>query len=168
MSFMDSVRSFGNRITGNAPPPEPATLPQQLLRQIDEATTLTWRQRAIGFGICFGLGIVFSFLSLMFLTTLALTSFAVLYSIGSILSLASTMFLMGPKKQCQNMFDSGRWIATVVYLGAIAATLAVAFTIGNFILVIVFLIIQFLAMIWYCITYIPGGQGFLKSLIFRS
>jgi hypothetical protein len=31
--------------------------------------------------------------------------------------------------QCQNMFDSGRWIATVVYLGAIAATLAVAFTV---------------------------------------
>jgi len=50
---------------GLAPPPEPElpqTLPQQLLQQIDEATTLTWRQRAIGFGCSFGGGLLLAFM----------------------------------------------------------------------------------------------------------
>jgi hypothetical protein len=59
--FMDRVKAFGVKITGSAPP-EPETLPQQLLRTVDEATTLTWRQRAIGFGITFGVGVLLSFL----------------------------------------------------------------------------------------------------------
>lgn len=50
---------------GIAPPPEPElprTLPQQLLQQIDEATTLTWQQRAIGFGCSFGGGLLLAFM----------------------------------------------------------------------------------------------------------
>ena len=70
------------------------------------------------------------------------------------------MFLMGPAKQCKNMFDQGRIYATLTYLGAIAATLAVAFTlsgVAGFALVIVFLVIQFVAFAYYAMTYIPGG-----------
>eukprot|EP00878_Enallax_costatus_P002238 GHUV01002411.1.p3 GENE.GHUV01002411.1~~GHUV01002411.1.p3 ORF type:complete len:166 (+),score=19.62 GHUV01002411.1:343-840(+) len=163
-SFMDRMKN----LVGAGPPPEPETLPQQLLRQVDEATTLSWRQRAIGFGITFGLGLLFSFMSIISLSTLSLTSFAVLYSIGSVLSMGSTMFLMGPVKQCKNMVQPHRALATIVYLLSIAATLAVAFTIGNVILVIILLIIQFLAMIWYCVTYVPGGQEFLRRMIFRG
>ena len=40
--------------------------------------------------------------------------------------------------------------------------------IGSAILVIFLLIIQFMAMVWYCITYVPGGQEFLKKMVFRS
>ncbi|KAF8073233.1 ACX4 [Scenedesmus sp. PABB004] len=162
--FMDRVKA----LVGAGPPPEPETLPQQLLRTVDEATTLTWKQRAIGFGITFGLGLLFSFLvrssgtarrsSLMFLWTLQMTKFAVLYSFGSVLSMGSTMFLVGPTKQCKNMVQPHRALATVVYLASIAATLAVAFTIGSAILVIFLLIIQFMAMVWYCVTYIPAGM----------
>lgn len=86
-SFMDRMKN----LVGAGPPPEPETLPQQLLRQVDEATTLSWRQvsnhiiavsisavsasdsvhalgilcllqRAIGFGITFGVGLLFSFM----------------------------------------------------------------------------------------------------------
>ena len=39
-SFMDRMKN----LVGAGPPPEPETLPQQLLRQVDEATTLSWRQ----------------------------------------------------------------------------------------------------------------------------
>lgn len=42
-SFGDKIKAFGKKITGQAEP-EPETLPQQLLRQVDEATTLTWKQ----------------------------------------------------------------------------------------------------------------------------
>ena len=46
-------------VTGREP--EPQSLPQQLIRSVDEASTLSWRQRAIGFGVCFALGIFLSF-----------------------------------------------------------------------------------------------------------
>lgn len=42
-SFGEKLKAFGQKITGTAEP-EPETLPQQLLRQVDEATTLTWKQ----------------------------------------------------------------------------------------------------------------------------
>jgi hypothetical protein len=45
-SFGDKIKAFGKKITGQAEP-EPETLPQQLLRQVDEATTLTWKQVSI-------------------------------------------------------------------------------------------------------------------------
>jgi hypothetical protein len=42
-SFGEKIKAFGQKITGQQPP-EPQTLPQTLLRQVDEATTLTWKQ----------------------------------------------------------------------------------------------------------------------------
>lgn len=53
--------------------------------------------------------------------------------------------------QMKSMMESGRWIATIIYLLAIAGTLAVAFSVGGLlgvILVIILLIIQLAAMIW--------------------
>lgn len=102
------------------------------------------------------------------LWTFQLTSFAVLYTFGSALSLASTAFLMGPCRQLRSMLQSGRWIATTAYLLSMAGTLAVAFTVGGVlgvVLVIALLIVQLLAMVWYCATYVPGGQAFLSRLI---
>lgn len=151
---------------GAEPPPEERTLPQQLLRTVDEATTLTWRQRIIGFCSCLAIGVFLTFLSMMFL--FAPVRFAILYSFGNVCSIASTMFLMGPCKQCKKMMEQGRIIATAVYLGAIIITLVVAFKTGSVILVLVCLFIQFIALCWYCITWIPGGQAFLKGMIFRS
>ena len=58
--------------------------------------------------------------------------FAICYSLGSITSICSTMFLMGPVNQVKRMFDSHRIIATVVFLAAIAGTLAVAFKASRF------------------------------------
>jgi hypothetical protein len=39
----DKMKAFGVKM-GVVQPPEPETLPQQLLRQVDEATTLSWKQ----------------------------------------------------------------------------------------------------------------------------
>jgi hypothetical protein len=75
---------------------------------------------------------------------------------------------MGPLKQLRSMLASGRWIATLVYVVSIAATLAVAFTvhgIAGVALVLVLLVVQLLAFVWYAATYIPGGQAFLGRLV---
>ncbi|GLI61304.1 hypothetical protein VaNZ11_003658 [Volvox africanus] len=139
-----------------------------LIGQIDEAMTLSWKNRLIGFGCCFAFGCLLTIISIPMLWTMQITKFAILYSVGSVVSVMSTLFLMGPVKQCQRMLEEKRILATIVYIAAIAATLAVAFTTRNAILCLIMLVIQILALVWYCITWIPGGQAALKSIIFRG
>ena len=37
-----------------------------------------------------------------------IVKFAVIYTLGIIVSIASSMFLWGPKRQCKSMFDKKR------------------------------------------------------------
>ena len=53
-------------------------------------------------------------------------TFAILYTIGNIISLCSTAFLVGPVKQIKNMFAEKRLIATIVFLVSMIITLVVA------------------------------------------
>ncbi|KAL1921011.1 uncharacterized protein VTP21DRAFT_11646 [Calcarisporiella thermophila] len=126
--------------------------------------TLTRTQRFYGFGICFFLGLVISILSTIFLTFLNIAGFAVLYTLGNILSLVSTGFIVGFLKQLKTMFAPVRVVASVVYLGVLVATLVVAFTLQNAILVIILVIIQFVALVWYIASYIPYGRDILRKM----
>ena len=56
--------------------------------------------------------------------------FAKWYTLGSILLIISSLFLMGPWKQLQTMFHRSRAPATIVYLTAIFATLYAALVVG--------------------------------------
>ncbi|PNW76044.1 hypothetical protein CHLRE_12g549950v5 [Chlamydomonas reinhardtii] len=139
-----------------------------LVGQIDEAMTLSWKNRLIGFGCCFAFGVLLTLISIPMLWTMQITKFAVMYSVGSVVSVMSTLFLMGPVKQFQRMMEEKRILATIVYIASIAGTLAIAFTTHNPALCLIMLVIQLLALVWYCVTWIPGGQAALKSMIFRS
>ncbi|CAG8435813.1 5992_t:CDS:2 [Ambispora gerdemannii] len=88
---------------------------------------LTRTQRLYGFGICFILGFVISFLSTFALSTGNITGFAVLYTIGNVVSLVSTGFLVGFGKQIKTMFAPVRRVASGVFLAAMVTTLIVAF-----------------------------------------
>ena len=92
------------------------------------------------------------------------TKFAIMYSLGNILSLTSTGFLMGFWSQLKNMFKSHRLIATLVYLGAMVATLVAACYLKSFALTIVCLVIQSAALTWYCLSYIPGGRTAVSAV----
>ena len=84
-------------------------------------------------------------------------------SFGNLLAMGSTIFLMGPWRQIKNMFDPSRLIATLVYLGLLVCTLVVAFAFPNIILLIVLIVLQFLALVWYTASYIPGGQAAIRG-----
>ena len=71
---------------------------------------------------------------------------------------------MGPMTQLRNMFHKNRAAATCIYLGALIATLAVAFTVKNGLLVLALVLVQFLALLWYTASYIP----FARQLITRA
>ncbi|MES1913088.1 MAG: hypothetical protein MHM6MM_005317 [Cercozoa sp. M6MM] len=130
-----------------------------------ECCSLTYKQRVWGFGICFALGIMMSIISCFFVLNIAdhPEKFAVPYTFGNILSIAGSMFLMGPMKQLKRMFDKKRVIATVVYLVSLVLTLVVAFTIKNPGLVVLCLIVQWIALFWYALSYIPYGRSAFKN-----
>jgi hypothetical protein len=94
--------------------------------------------------------------------------FAILYSIGSVLGLASTMFLVGPLRQFKLMFHKNRWIATLLYLLLIGLTLFVAFfdklnKRQKVPLILILVILQFLAACWYSLSYIPYARKVLSK-----
>ncbi|KAG0294538.1 hypothetical protein BGZ98_001725 [Dissophora globulifera] len=122
-------------------------------------------QRLYGFGICFVVGFLISILSTLALTTGLLALFAVLFSIGNILSLLSTTFLIGPGKQLRTMFAPVRMVASIVFLGLLVTTLVVAFTIQSSILCLILCIVQFLALFWYSASYIPYGRTAIKKVV---
>lgn len=77
--------------------------------------------------MCFIVGILLSFLgSFALFFNRGLTLFAVFYTLGNVVSLASTCFLMGPFNQIKKMFAPTRAIATVVVLVSFGLTLFAA------------------------------------------
>ena len=103
--------------------------------------------------------------STIFLTMIVLNPapFAVMYTFGNIFGITSTFFLVGPLKQIKNMCNPNRLIATIVFLASMGMTLFSALYLKSAILVILFVIIQFLALFWYTLSYIPGGRSCFKS-----
>jgi len=135
-----------------------------VLDQVLDSSTLSWSTRIKGFAACFTLGFVFSLLStfLMFLPG-GLTIFVVLYTLGNLMALGSTCFLMGPMKQLEKMFAATRAVASVVMLLSLVLTFVAVFALANNTLALLCVIIQFLAMTWYSLSYIPYARNAAKS-----
>nr|CDJ89072.1 SFT2 domain containing protein [Haemonchus contortus] len=87
------------------------------------SSSLTWETRIQCFVGCFLLSIISSFCAGYLLLLTKLNGFCIMSSIGAILSLSSTCFLMGPVGQCKKMFDESRWLASLFYVGFIALAL---------------------------------------------
>ncbi|KAF9397382.1 hypothetical protein BGX21_008928 [Mortierella sp. AD011] len=123
-------------------------------------------QRLYGFGICFVVGFLISILSTLSLSTGMVGLFAVFFTLGNIISLLSTTFLIGPGKQIRTMFAPVRMVASIVFLSLIVITLVVAFTLNNAsLLCLILCIIQFLALFWYSASYIPYGRAAIKKVV---
>jgi len=124
---------------------------------------LSFKKRVIGFILCVLLGLIFCFLSSMFF--LSPRQFAKFYTLGSMFLFGSTLFLVGPKKQFQNMFSSKRYISTLIYLASMIGTLYAALVVKQKLLILILVAIQFASVIWYGASYIPFGQDCLKSSV---
>ena len=132
---------------------------------------LTFRQRLFGFALCFCVGVTLSVTSLFSFSQLLLghpTPFAIKYSVGNALSLVSMCFLVGPRRQLRNMTSSTRWIAALIYVVAMALTFVSCFVFkakGGALIVLICIIVQFCAMAWYALSYIPFGRKLFKSCL---
>ena len=88
-----------------------------------------------------------------------------MYTVGNLLLVTSTIFLMGPTQQMKTMFNQDRWIPSTIYLSSMLLTLIVAIKFGYMVLVMALIIVQLMAMGWYLLTYIPFGMRIVSGLL---
>ncbi|XP_065838119.1 vesicle transport protein SFT2B-like [Oscarella lobularis] len=152
----DTFRKMRNYVTGGDNE-EDRGFVEEVKSDLDCCKSMSWATRIKGFIICLAIGIVLSILgTIMF--WVSLTAFAILYSLGTITSIASSFFLMGPLRQLKKMVDPNRLIATIVMIISIALTFCAAFWWKVGALCLVFVVIQLLAFTWYCLSYIPYAR----------
>mmetsp|Transcript_4616 Transcript_4616/g.6954 ORF Transcript_4616/g.6954 Transcript_4616/m.6954 type:complete len:252 (-) Transcript_4616:148-903(-) len=143
---------------------------------IDEVSELcpkmTFQQRVMGFGICFTCGYLMTFMSFRLFIKLVEGNpapFVFLYSSGNILSLMSSMFLSGPARQLKSMFDEKRWLTSTVYLVSLTCSIAICFipipTGPKIGLLVLLLLVQMSASLWYTLSYIPYGRATAKRML---
>ena len=130
--------------------------------------SLDLKTRIIGFIISFFLGMFMMISSISQLFTLALGGqrlFAIWYTCGNIVCLSSSFFLMGPKKQCENMMKPERKLTSIILFISMFLCLILAFTGVSKLIIMIFIIVQFISLLWYVLSYIPGAQKLCSSCI---
>mmetsp|Transcript_22078 Transcript_22078/g.47387 ORF Transcript_22078/g.47387 Transcript_22078/m.47387 type:complete len:244 (-) Transcript_22078:583-1314(-) len=133
---------------------------------------MTFHQRVMGFGICFTCGYLMTFMSFRLFIKLVEGNpapFVFLYTSGNILSLLSSMFLSGPKRQLKSMFDEKRRITSIVYLVTLTCSITICFipisTGPKIGLLVLLLLVQMSASLWYTLSYVPYGRATAKRML---
>ena len=91
--------------------------------------------------------------------------FAFKYTLGNLLSIGSASFLVGPARQCKTMLAPQRRTASLVYIGTLVGTLVSVFAFRLALLSLLFVVLQFLALTWYVLSYVPYGQAAAKRIL---
>ncbi|PIK33177.1 hypothetical protein BSL78_30009 [Apostichopus japonicus] len=122
--------------------------------------TLSKKQRILGFMLLLVSGLGCFILAWLFLPMLAIKprKFALLYTMGSVFTIGSFSILWGPANHIKHLFSYQRLPFTAVYFGTIFATLYFVFVKRSTLLTLICSICQLLALVWYLVSYIPGGQ----------
>jgi hypothetical protein len=132
---------------------------------------LSLKERLIGFGVCIFMGFMItlsSFGSFGELLAGRPLRFATLYSLGNVTSLGSTIFLVGPKQQWKNMTHKKRRVSAGIYTFCLVMTLVTVFTVPELKgLIIALVVVQWAALSWYSLSYIPYGRRMARGLASR-
>ena len=152
---------------------------------------LTWTQRIWGYGIAIVignihtnlnyLGLILDIISFFALFSGEYIVFAVTYSLGNVIALTSyllyvyiyiyiynlprTGFIIGFKKQFKKMFAKTRIVVVLIIIASISLAMISAFVWENVWLVLVFIIVEYLALIWYSLSYIPYARKLAKKML---
>ncbi|KAG7945606.1 hypothetical protein I3843_15G160800 [Carya illinoinensis] len=77
----------------------------------------------------------------------------------------STGFLIGPKRQVAMMLDPVRIYATAIYLASMIIALFCALYVHNRLLTLLAIILEFGALIWYSLSYIPFARSMVSKVM---
>ncbi|KAL3844974.1 hypothetical protein ACJIZ3_002377 [Penstemon smallii] len=76
-----------------------------------------------------------------------------------------TAFLIGPKRQLTMMLDPVRIYATAIYIASIIIALFCAVYVRNKLLTFLGIILEFGALIWYSLSYIPFARSMVSKIM---
>jgi len=132
----------------------------------DCCPSLSRKQRIFGFVTSLVLGLVCFGLASAYIPFLVLKArkFSLLFSLGSVFTMASFSFMWGPCNHLKHLFSKDRLPFTLIYLTTLAGTLYFAMGLQSTILTTVAAVCQIVALTWFVISYIPGGQTGLKYM----
>lgn len=93
--------------------------------------------------------------------------FALSFTMGSLTFMGSFGILKGPQEHLMSMFQADRLYFTFIYFGSMFLTLYFTFSFGGvrgYVLVISASAGQLLALLWYLISFLPGGTSGLHYI----
>ena len=120
----------------------------------------------MGFLACLMGGSLFFSISLIYLPFILLKArkFALLFSLGSVFTMASFSLLWGPVSHIKHLLSRARLPFTVAYVGTLFGTIYVAMVLKSTLLTVPCAVFQLAALLWYVFSYVPGGVTGLKFL----
>ena len=133
--------------------------------------SLSFKERLIGFLMCFCIGFIISIVSFFRLLSVITNpmKFTVTFSMGNICSICSTLFLFGPQAQFKRMMKPTRMICSIVLILSIIGSIIFSFyykksILWHKILLYSLLGTQCFTMFWYTLSYIPYARTLCKKL----
>ncbi|KAK6238347.1 hypothetical protein QUC31_003816 [Theobroma cacao] len=144
--------------------------------------TLTTKQRFYGFAICLVAGLTCTLLDVKSLAKLQRAHVLLLdHEVHLVKKIQRklldggdwvrkkkhdlTAFLIGPKRQVSMMLDPVRIYATAIYLASMIIALFCAFYVHNKLLTLLAIILEFGALIWYSLSYIPFARSMVSKIM---
>ena len=131
--------------------------------------TPSLRERLLGCGAMMLCGYLLSFGSFLRMRHLFMGNpvpIVVNVTVGNVIALCGTCFLSSPKTQLERMFNPSRRLASTFYLGSLGMTMFLLllppFPIRGLLLFLLMLG-QYVAITWYCLSYIPFARQFVKN-----
>ncbi|KAL8160110.1 hypothetical protein V2J09_001647 [Rumex salicifolius] len=119
------------------------------------------------FGLLLATGVFFVFVAFtMFLPVMVLVpqKFAICFTLGCGFVVGSFFALKGPSSQLNHMISKERLPFTLGFLACMLGTLYVSMFLHSYILSVLFSVLQILALVYYVISYFPGGSTGMKFI----
>lgn len=119
------------------------------------------------FGLFLATGVFFVFIAFtMFLPVMVIMpqKFAICFTLGCAFIIGSFFALKGPKNQLAHMSSKERLPFTLGFIGCMVGTIYVSMVLHSYVLSVVFSVLQVLALVYYAISYFPGGSAGMKFL----
>ncbi|KAF6529186.1 hypothetical protein HZS61_000498 [Fusarium oxysporum f. sp. conglutinans] len=142
-----------------------APLPAPSRREEEEGWFVLSRwDRLLIFGAC-NLAAVACFVicfTLFPVLSLRPRKFVILWSVGSLMFLASFAAVMGPMNYVYHLLSTPRLPFTAAYFGSITLTLVFALKLHSTILTLFSALVQLACLLWYLISYFPMGSTGLR------
>lgn len=116
------------------------------------------------FGGVFLLGIFLISMSFSFLPILVISpqKFALLFAFGSMTLLSSFAILKGPQAFIQGLLQKEKLPFSMAYVVGLVGTLVATIVLRSYLLTAVFSITQFVALLYFLASYVPGGKAVLN------